>query len=170
MFYHIMLYSVANQSISLSLCLLLEKAHDKKMLYPPAQWWAHNGYPVNDRSTIIHPGLKAEMCSSSLTPPFLPYLQLLQLSQWFFLQDAPVCLSITLSPHWSRPSFSLTQNAAIISALVSSYPFLFLSNHSLHSCQFISLCKITLFCFLRGSFPKNKINLFAWSKPHILLR
>lgn len=70
MFYHIMLYSVANQSISLTLCLLLEKAHDKKVLYLPAQWWAHNGYPVNDRSTIIHPRLKAEMCSSSLTLPF----------------------------------------------------------------------------------------------------
>ena len=167
-----MLCSVANQSISLSLCLLLEKAHDQKVLYPPAQWWAHNGYPVNDQSTIIHPGLKAEMCYSSLTPPFV-LSPAASAHPVILPPEGPVCVSITpssLSPSWSRPSFSLTQNTASISSLVSSYPFLFLSNHSLHSCQVISLCKITLFYFLRGSFTKNKINLFAWSKPHILLQ
>lgn len=110
MFYHIMLYSVANQSISFSLCLLLEKARDQRVLYPSAQWWAHNGDPVNDRSTVIHPGLKAEMCYSSLTPPFA-------------LSPAASAHPVILPPEWTCLSIhhSVFSVSILIQAIILSH-------------------------------------------------
>ena len=110
MFYHIMLYSVANQSISLSLCLLLEKARDQRVLYPPAQWWAHNGYPVNGGSTVIHPGLKAEMCYSSLTLPFA-------------LSPAASAHPVILPPEWTCLSIhhSVFSVSILIQAIILTH-------------------------------------------------
>lgn len=81
-----------NQFPSLSVSCLRKPV--TRVLYPSAQWWAHNGYPVNDRSTVIHPGLKAEMCYSSLTPPFA-------------LSPAASAHPVILPPEWTCWSIHL---------------------------------------------------------------
>lgn len=161
-----------NQFLSLSLffSFSVEKANDKKVLYLPPQYqpqpWAHNVCSINYWSTIIHPGLKAEMCSSSLTPPF-SLTQLFQHIQSFFLHNGPVIypslylLCFHPGPGHHCHSLGILQLPPHWSLLIHFYPFQ------------------TILCTAANAFPrvkhpvyftKNKVNLFEWSDPHILLQ